>query len=118
MMTESQTTGPNGASPGVSVETVGAESLKPPGQLTQPIVDCVTSEEVLLGENYSLRVMNLSLQKQAKEREVITLDARIQRETQELMLYREKLAEKYNIDFTRYEIEAETGKIIPAGTKR
>ena len=118
-MTEPQADpGSNGAdpsipatAPGVAVETVGAESLKPIK------ATCVTPEEVLLGENYSLRVMNLSLQKQVKEAELAKLEARIQREQQEMMLYRQKLSEKYDIDFTRYEIEAETGIIRLAGQR-
>lgn len=116
MMTEQQITqGPNGAKS--ELDKI-ADAGKPPAEkMKDPTVKCVTPEEVLLGENYSLRVMNLSLQKQIKERELEKLEARIQRETQELMLYRQKLSEKYNIDFSRFEIEAETGKIIPAGIK-
>lgn len=121
-MTEQETIpGSNGSdspAPGVSTEVVGAESLKPVMPPTEPIAKCVTPEEVLLGENYTLRVMNISLLKQAKEAEVAKLEGRLMREQQELLLYRQKLAEKYNIDFNRFEIEAETGEIIPAGSKK
>jgi len=94
--------------PGVSV---GAQSLK----AAESSPRRVTPEEVLLGENYSLRVMNLSLQKQVKEGELARLEARLQQEQQEMMLYRQKLSKKYDIDFSRYEIEAETGIIRLAG---
>ncbi len=100
--------GSDSPTPGVSTEVVGAESLKP---LNKPNAKYVTPEEVLLCENYALRVMNLSLKKQVQELELDKLDRLIHREQQELMLCRRKLGEKYNIDFTRYEIEAETGLI-------
>ena len=80
----------------------------------EPTAKAVTTEEILMGENYALRVMNLSQRKQLKEHELDALEAKLQHEQQEMMLFRKKLAAKYNIDFTKYELEAETGKIILA----
>lgn len=78
----------------------------------------VTQADVVLGENYVLRVQNLSLKKQIKELEAALLEHRLQEQTREMMLYRQKLGEKYGIDFTKEEIDGDTGEIIAAGSKK
>jgi hypothetical protein len=78
----------------------------------------VDAIDVLRAENHTLRLQVASLQKQIKLHEVEALEGRVRLEQRELMIYRDRLAEKYCIDFTSEEIDADTGKVIPANSKK
>ncbi len=81
---------------------------------------CVTREEILEAENISLRRMNLELQiellgnaEENLKKEEGRLRLRLQKASDELDAHKEKLRTKYKIDFSLYDIEAQTGNIIP-----
>lgn len=98
--------------------TAGTNGAKEPEQdnaIKTPKAEALTKEEILEAENISLRLMNLSHQETDLRRSLGELQARKMEKQQELLAFRQKLAEKYDIDFEHYEVEASTGKIVKKG---
>lgn len=103
-MTQETTAGANG-----SKEPEQGDAIKAPNAFT------ITREEILEAENISLRLMNLSHQEAELRRSLGELQTRKMEKQQELLAFRKNLAEKYEIDFEHYEVEATTGKIVKKG---
>jgi hypothetical protein len=83
---------------------------------TEPAI--LTTEERMSAENLALRATVLTLRRQEFINEA---NAKIANFDRELMTVgkgihnlQKELTEKYGIDFTKYQIEPDTGRIIPA----
>lgn len=96
----------------MSTERINNDSNEPTEETPNVTQHRVSRDDLLLGENYQLRVMNLSLQIEILQQELAEKKAQLATKQQELLAFRKELSEKYNIDFTRVEIEAGTGLIL------
>ena len=108
---------------GVDDEDDGEDGLDggcsgPPGA---PVPRCLTEVEKLTGTGLQLAATNIVLQKQLLlarsqdlQRENQALDAKLRTKQEEIKLFKDSLTAKYNIDFTKEQIDVETGRIIPA----
>lgn len=92
-----------------------------PGPPGAPVERVLTETEKLTGTNLHLAATNVLLQKQLLlarsqdlQRENNALDAKLKAKQEEIKVFKDGLTVKYNIDFTKEQIDVETGRIIPA----
>lgn len=68
----------------------------------------------LRAENLQLRALNLISRKRELLRSIEEVDNSLRKVQEETTGFKSVLASKYNIDFTKQQIEPSTGRVIPA----
>jgi hypothetical protein len=81
----------------------------PKGQ--EPIF--LTKEERLEAENMQLRLMNLAMQEQQLLQNISQLRKDREDMQRQMIAHRDKIGKKYNIDFSKCEVRAGDGAIVP-----
>jgi len=78
----------------------------------------VSKEDLLEAENMQLRVMNIALQEQGLVQQLGQLRGDREELQRKMMEHRVEIEKKYDADFSKFEVRAGDGAIVPKGSTR
>lgn len=78
-----------------------------------PSADRISREESLKAENLHLRAIKISHERTILAMQIQDSERRFADAQQDIATYKSELADKYSIDFSRYQIRDGDGAIIP-----